>query len=321
MESLIADEEVAVTITHQGYVKRTPSDQIRAQKRGGKGRSGMKTKSEDLVRDIFISSNHQSLLCFTNFGRVYEIKVYRIPEVALAGRGTHFANIMRLGEGEKVVSVLPVKEFCEGNSVISITANGYVKKTDIMAYKKLRSSGIIGLKLDEGDSLINCVIAEENDHLLIGTRLGKAIRFPASDLRPMGRSARGVTGIKFSEDQDKVVGMTIINNDDAVLSVCENGYGKRTPIDEYRVQTRAGKGIYTIKVTDRNGPVVDILQVAQDDDLMVMTSSGKVMRFTVEEIGIIGRLTQGVRLMNVDDGEKIISLTRVSGIDVDDAAD
>lgn len=318
MESLIADEEVVVTITHQGYVKRTPSDQIRAQKRGGKGRSGMKTKSEDMVRDIFITSNHQSLLCFTNLGRVYEIKVYKIPEVALAGRGTHFANIIRLNEGETIVSVLPVKEFAEGSFVVSVTANGYIKRTDLMSYKKLRSSGIIGLKLDEGDSLIKCIIGTEEDHILIGTKLGKAIRFPLSDLRPMGRSARGVTGIKFSENEDKVIGLTQINNDDPVLSVCENGYGKRTPIEEYRVQTRAGKGIYTIKVTDRNGPVVDILQVSEDDDLMVMTSSGKVMRFTVDEVGIIGRLTQGVRLMNVDEGEKIISLTKISNLEVEE---
>ncbi len=318
MESLIADEEVAVTITHQGYVKRTPSDQIRAQKRGGKGRAGMKTKSEDMVREIFITTNHQSLLCFTNSGRVYEIKVYKIPEVALAGRGTHFANIIRLNEGEKIVSVLPVKEFSEGGYIVSATANGYVKRTDLMSYKKLRSSGIIGLKLDEGDSLVKCVIVRDEDHILIGTKLGKAIRFPVTDLRPMGRSARGVTGIKFSEAEDKVIGLTQINNNDPVLSVCENGFGKRTPIEDYRIQTRAGKGIYTIKVTDRNGPVVGILQVAKDDDLMVMTSSGKVMRFTVDEVGIIGRLTQGVRLMNVDDGEKIISLTKISNLDVED---
>ena len=317
MESLVADEEVAVTITHQGYVKRTPSDRIRAQKRGGKGRSGMKTKSEDLVKDIFITSNHQSLLCFTNLGRVYEIKVYRLPEVALAGRGAHFANIIRLNEGEKVVSVLPVKEFAEGQFIVSATAKGYVKRTDLMSYKKLRSSGIIGLKLDEGDTLIECAIVKEDDHILLGTRLGKAIRFPVSDMRQMGRSARGVTGIKFSEDEDSVVGLTVIANDNAILSVCENGYGKRTALEDYRVQTRAGKGIYTIKVTERNGPVVGILQVSPDDDLMVMTSSGKVMRFTIEQVGIIGRLTQGVRLMNVDEGETIISLTRISGIDVD----
>ena len=315
MESLVADEDVAVTITHAGYIKRTPIDEIRAQKRGGKGRSGMKTKSEDLVHDIFITSNHQSLLCFTNQGRVYDKKVYRIPEVALAGRGTHFANLIKLNEGEKVVSVLPVKEFNEGKFIVSVTSKGYVKKTDIMAYNKLRSSGIIGLKLDEGDDLVSCAIASDEDHLLIATRLGKAIRFPAKDIRAMGRSARGVTGIKFSENDDLVISLNVLNGDDAILSVCENGYGKRTPVEEYRVQTRAGKGIYTIKVTDRNGPVVGTLQVTPDDHIMVMTSSGKVMRFTVDEVGVIGRLTQGVRLMNVDDGEKIISLTKISTID------
>ncbi|SME91263.1 DNA gyrase subunit A [Pseudobacteriovorax antillogorgiicola] len=315
MEALVADEDVAVTITHAGYIKRTPIDEIRAQKRGGKGRSGMKTKSEDLVHDIFIASNHQSLLCFTNQGRVYDKKVYRIPEVALAGRGTHFANLIKLNEGEKVVSVLPVKEFSEGTYVVSVTANGYVKKTDLMSYNKLRSSGIIGLKLEEGDRLVSCMIACDEDHLLIATKLGKAIRFPVKDIRAMGRSARGVTGIKFSEDGDNVIGLTVLNAVDPILSVCENGYGKRTPLEEYRVQTRAGKGIYTIKVTERNGPVVGTLQVSPDDHIMVMTSSGKVMRFTVDEVGVIGRLTQGVRLMNVDEGEKIISLTKITMIE------
>lgn len=315
MESLVADEDVAVTITHAGYIKRTPIDEIRAQKRGGKGRSGMKTKSEDIVSDIFITSNHQSLLCFTNQGRVYDKKVYRIPEVALAGRGTHFANLIKLNEGEKVVSVLPVKEFSEGAFVVSVTSKGYVKKTDIMAYNKLRASGIIGLKLDEGDNLVSCIIADDEDHLLIATKLGKAIRFPVKDIRSMGRSARGVTGIKFSEEEDLVISLSVLSGENPILSVCENGYGKRTPVEEYRVQSRAGKGIYTIKVTERNGPVVGTLQVSPDDHIMVMTSSGKVMRFTVDEVGVIGRLTQGVRLMNVDEGEKIISLTKITSID------
>lgn len=321
MESLVADEEVAVAITHAGYVKRTPVDEYQAQKRGGKGRAGMKTKADDVVRDLFITSNHQSLLCFTDQGRVYELKVYRLPEVALAGRGAHFANLIKLTAEEKVVSVLPVKEFVEGKFIMSVTAQGYVKKTDLMAYSNLRQTGIIGLKLEDGDKLIDCKITSGTEHILLATKFGKAIRFEEKEARPMGRTSRGVTGIKFSEEKDEVIGMAVVNSTDAILSVCENGYGKRTPIEEYRVQTRAGKGIYTIKVTDRNGPVVGILQVAQDDHLMVMTSSGKVMRFTVAEVGVIGRLTQGVRLMNVEQGEKIISLAKIQRIGGEDIQD
>lgn len=315
MESLVADEEVAVTVTHAGYIKRTPLAEIRAQKRGGKGRSGMKTKTDDVVRDLFITSNHQSIMCFTNTGRVYELKVYRLPEVPLAGRGNHFANLIKLDKDERVVSVLPVKEFREGLYIVSVTAKGYIKKTDLMAFANLRATGIIGLKLDEGDSLVDCKITSGEDHILLATKLGKAIRFDEKETRPMGRSARGVTGIKFSEDADEVIGLEVVNNKDAILSVCENGYGKRTPIEEYRIQTRAGKGIYTIKVTERNGPVVGIMQVADDDHLMVMTSAGKVMRFTVAEVGLIGRLTQGVRLMNMEPGETIISLAKIQMIE------
>ena len=315
MESLVADDEVAVNVTVGGYIKRTPLDQIRAQKRGGKGRKGMATKAEDVVKDLFITSNHQSLLCFTNLGRVYHIKVYQAPEASLTGRGKHFANLLKLGEKEQVVSVLPVKEFAEGGYIISVTKKGYIKKTEMMAYANVRANGIIGLKLDDDDQLISCSITGGDDDILIATREGKAIRFNESDCRPMGRGARGVTGIKFGSEEDEVIGLEVVRGDDAVLSVCQNGFGKRTPISEYRTQTRAGKGILTIKVTDRNGPVVGIMQVANDDQLMIMTSAGKVMRFEVSEVGIIGRNTQGVRLMNVDDGEKVQSLAKIAVIE------
>ena len=314
MESLVADDEVAVTVTYDGYIKRTPLDQIRAQKRGGKGRKGMGTKAEDVVKDLFITSNHQSLLCFTNLGRVYHLKVYRLPEAGLTGRGKHFANLLQQNEGEMVVSVLPIKEFSKGKYIVSVTRGGRIKKTEMMAYANVRTSGIIGLKLDDNDSLIACAVTSGSDDILIGTKLGKAIRFSEDDCRPMGRSARGVTGMKFGAD-DEVIGLEVVKGDDAILSVCENGYGKRTPIEEYRQQSRAGKGIYTIKVTERNGPVVSIMQVANDDQLMIMTSAGKVMRFEVSEVGIIGRNTQGVRLMKVDEGEKVQSLARIAVIE------
>jgi DNA gyrase subunit A len=311
MESLVADEEVAVTISQAGYIKRTPIVEIRAQKRGGKGKSGMLTKEEDMVKSLFISSNHQSLLCFTNKGRVYDIKVYQVPELPLRSKGKHFANLIKLEEGEKVVSVLPVKEFSEGKFIISATAQGYVKKTELMAYDNIRATGIIGLKLEDNDSLIGCSISDGKSDVVMATKQGKAIRFNEDEIRPMGRSARGVTGIRFGEEDDHVIGLEVIDAESTILTVCENGYGKRSPLDEYRQQTRGGKGIYTIKLSERNGLVVSILQVADTDDVMLMTTGGKIVRFNVEELGVISRHTQGVRLINVDEGEKVIGVCKV----------
>jgi DNA gyrase subunit A len=311
MESLVADEEVAVTISQAGYIKRTPIVEIRAQKRGGKGKSGMLTKEEDMVKSLFISSNHQSLLCFTNKGRVYDIKVYQVPELPLRSKGKHFANLIKLEEGEKVVSVLPVKEFSEGKFIISATAQGYVKKTELMAYDNIRTTGIIGLKLEDNDSLIGCAISNGKNDVVMATKQGKAIRFNEDEIRPMGRSARGVTGIRFGEEDDHVIGLEVIDAESTILTVCENGYGKRSPLDEYRQQTRGGKGIYTIKLSERNGLVVSIVQVADTDDVMLMTTGGKIVRFSVEELGVISRHTQGVRLINVDEGEKVIGVCKV----------
>lgn len=311
MESLVADEEVAVTISQAGYIKRTPIVEIRAQKRGGKGKSGMLTKEEDMVKSLFISSNHQSLLCFTNKGRVYDIKVYQVPELPLRSKGKHFANLIKLEEGEKVVSVLPVKEFSEGKFIISATAQGYVKKTELMAYDNIRATGIIGLKLEDNDSLIGCAVSNGKNDVVMATKQGKAIRFNEDEIRPMGRSARGVTGIRFGEEDDHVIGLEVIDAESTILTVCENGYGKRSPLDEYRQQTRGGKGIYTIKLSERNGLVVSIVQVADTDDVMLMTTGGKIVRFSVEELGVISRHTQGVRLINVDEGEKVIGVCKV----------
>ncbi len=311
MESLVADEEVAVTISQAGYIKRTPIVEIRAQKRGGKGKSGMLTREEDMVKSLFMTSNHQSLLCFTNKGRVYDIKVYTVPELPLRSKGKHFANLIKLEEGEKVVSVLPVKEFSEGKFIISATAMGYVKKTELMAYENIRQTGIIGLKLEDDDQLIGCAISSGTYDVVLATKQGKAIRFNEEEIRPMGRSARGVTGIRFGEEKDMVIGLEVIDAESTILTVCENGYGKRSPLDEYRKQTRGGKGIYTIKLSSRNGTVVSILQVADTDDVMLMTTGGKIVRFSVQELGVISRHTQGVRLINVDEGETVIGVCKV----------
>ncbi len=311
-EKLISDDEVAVTVTERGYVKRTALGEIIAQKRGGKGKSGMLTRDEDFVQRVFITTNHKSLLCFTNTGRVYNLKVYQIPEAALRSRGKHFANLISLEKEERIVSVLSVPAFKEDCFVLSLTKKGFIKKTALMAYSNVRSNGIIGLKLDAEDTLIACSLCEVGNNILIATHLGKAIRFDEGGVRPVGRASRGVTGMRFSEDDDYVVGLEVLSGGEGtILSVCENGYGKRTPVSEYRKQSRGGKGIYTIKVTERNGGVVGICKVDESDDMMVMTSQGKLVRFSVADLGVIGRHTQGVRLMTLSKEEKVQSIGRV----------
>lgn len=312
MESLVADDEVAVTVTHTGYTKRTSLDVIRAQRRGGKGKSGMLTREEDVVSQLFIATNHQTLLCFSSAGRVYDIKVYQLPDLPLRSKGKHFASIIKLGEGEKIVSVLPVKEFVEGMHVVSVTANGYIKKTDVMEYSNIKSTGIIALKLEDGDSLVSCALSNGKQEILIATRMGKSIRFSEEEVRPMGRASRGVCGVSFKSDEDRVVALVVLDGNSALLSVCENGYGKRTTLDEYRLQSRGGIGVITIDTSERNGLVVGVMQVDETEDLMVMTSSGKITRFNSQEIRLTGRDAQGVRLMHVETGEKLISLCKVA---------
>ncbi len=312
MESLVADLPVAVTVSHTGYVKRTPLTEIQAQKRGGKGKAGMLTKDEDFVESIFHTTNHQNILCFTNLGRVYNLKVYEVPEAPMRARGKHFANLVPLQPNERVVQVLPISEFKAGLSLAFVTREGYIKKTELMSYSNVRSSGIIALTLEENDALMGVRIVKEDDDILIATSMGKAIRFPSSDVRDMGRSARGVTGIRFSE-ADRVIGLDVLSKDPGtfILSVSENGYGKRTELEEYRTQSRGGKGIYTIKVTEKNGPVVGIAQVKETDHIMMVTTAGTLIRSKVSEIGVVGRNTQGVILMRVSDGEKVNALSMI----------
>jgi len=313
MESLVGDLPVAVTVSHSGYVKRTPLTDIQSQKRGGKGRSGMLTKEEDFVEAIFHTTNHQNILCFTNLGRVYNLKVYEVPEAPLRARGKHFANLVPLQANERVVQVLPIAAFKENLSLAFVTRMGYIKKTELMAYSNVRSNGIIALTLEDQDDLMGVRIVKEDDDILIATRLGKAIRFQSSDVRDMGRSARGVTGIRFSEDADRVIGLDVVSKEPGsfILSVSENGYGKRTELEEYRTQSRGGKGIFTIKVTEKNGPVVGIAQVKEIDHIMLVTTAGTLIRSKVSEIGVVGRNTQGVILMRVAEGEKVNAVSKV----------
>jgi len=312
MESLVADLPVAVTVSHTGYVKRTPLTEIQAQKRGGKGKAGMLTKDEDFVESIFHTTNHQNILCFTNLGRVYNLKVYEVPEAPMRARGKHFANLVPLQPNERVVQVLPISEFKAGLSLAFATREGYIKKTELMSYANVRSGGIIALTLEENDALMGVRIVKEDDDILIATSMGKAIRFPSSEVRDTGRSARGVTGIRFSE-ADRVIGLDVLSKDPGtfILSVSENGYGKRTELEEYRTQSRGGKGIYTIKVTDKNGPVIGIAQVKETDHIMMVTTAGTLIRSKVSEIGVVGRNTQGVILMRVSEGEKVNALSMI----------
>ena len=313
LEDLIVEEDMVVTVTHGGYIKRNAVSLYRAQRRGGKGKTGIRPKEEDFVERLFIASTHSYVLIFSDQGKVYWLKVHEIPQGGRASRGKAIVNLLNLAPGEKVMTILPVKEFVEGKYIITATQNGTVKKTDLMAYANPRSGGIIALTIDEGDRLIAARLTDGGMDILLASKSGKSIRFPEGDVRPMGRTARGVRGMLL-EDDDRVIGMeTVTEATSATLvTVTENGYGKRTSLDEYRVQSRGGKGIITIKTSERNGKVVDIKLVDEDSDLMFITDRGKVLRTSVAALSVIGRNTQGVRLMVLESGERIVAVAKLA---------
>lgn len=309
-EDLIPEEEMVVTISHEGYVKRAPTGTYRAQRRGGVGKVGMTTKEEDFVEKVFVASTHSYLLIFTDKGRLLWMKVHALPLAGRTAKGRPLVNLVRLAPDEKVCGILPVRKFEEGRFVLMATEQGVVKKTDLMQFSNPRASGIIAISFDEGDRLISAVLTNGKDEVLLSTKEGMSIRFSEEDVRAMGRNARGVKGIELDKN-DRVVGADIIDPQAQLLTVCEFGYGKRTTADEYRTQTRGGKGIITIKTTERNGSVVSALQVREKDQAMIVTSGGKVIRINVAEISIIGRNTQGYRLVTCDEGERVTSVTRI----------
>jgi DNA gyrase subunit A len=309
-EELIPEEEMVVTISHEGYIKRAPSGTYRAQRRGGTGKIGMTTKEEDFVQKIFVASTHSYLLIFTDKGRMFWLKVYEIPLASRTAKGRPLVNLVRLAPDEKVCGILPVRNFEEGRFVVMVTEKGIIKKTDLMQFSNPRASGIIAIHFDGGDRLIGASLSNGKDEILISTKDGMSIRFAEDDVRPMGRAARGVRGIDL-EERDKVVGLDLIDPKAQLLTVSEFGYGKRTDAEEYRSQSRGGKGIITIKTTDRNGAVVAALQVCEADEVMIVTSGGKLIRIKVKEISVIGRNTQGMRLIALDEGERVTSVTRV----------
>ena len=310
LEDLIAEEDMVVTMSHDGYIKRNPISLYRAQRRGGKGLTGVKPKAEDFVEHLFVASSHDYLLFFTNKGRVYWKKVHEIPEGGRVSRGKAIVNFLDLKRGERVATTLSVRDFEEAKYVVMATKEGLVKKTELESYSHPRSTGIVALKIRDEDELIGVRVTSGEHDIFLTTRMGKSIRFHESDLRGMGRVAAGNIGVRM-EPGDKVVGMETLREGATILTVTENGYGKRTLTDEYRSQTRGGKGILTIKTTERNGPVVYAYQVTDQDQLMIITGHGKIIRLRAAEISVIGRNTQGVKLINLGEGEKVVGVAKV----------
>ena len=307
IEDLIANEEMVVTISQAGYVKRTPLVIYRSQKRGGRGRSGMSTREEDVVTTVFTASAHDYLLVFTNRGQVFWLKVYEIPEVGPSALGKAIVNLLALQPGEKVEAILPVKEFTDGQYIIMVTRNGVVKKTELTAYAHPRSTGIRAIVLDDNDELIAVRITDGNRDLFLMSKSGKCIRVSETQFRPLGRVSRGIRGMRL--DGSELVGMDVIDGGKSILVITENGFGKRTLEEAYRCQSRGGKGVLNIRVSERNGPVVGFCQVGEEEEILIITNRGRLIRIPVAQVSKIGRVTQGVKLMVLDEDERVVDLT------------
>jgi DNA gyrase subunit A len=310
-EDLIVDEDMVVTVSHHGYIKRNAITEYRAQHRGGKGVKGMEAREEDFVERLFIASTHAYILFFTTRGRAHWLKVHELPQLGRAARGKSLANVLQLADGERVRATLPVRAFDEEAYVLLCTRKGVIKKTRLDAYSNPRRGGIIAITLDDDDELIAASRTSGRHEVILATSDGKSIRFPEDQVRAMGRAAGGVRGMSL-RDGDRVVGMEILSPGATILTVTERGYGKRTPLEDYRVQRRGGMGIITIRTSERNGPVVSVAQVVDDDEVMLITDGGKVLRARVAGISTMGRATQGVRIMNLADDEKIAAMARLA---------
>lgn len=311
IEDMIVEEDMVVTVSHRGYIKRNPLSLYHSQRRGGKGKLGMGTGDEDFVSRLFVASTHHTLLFFTNTGRVYWRKVYEIPQAGRAAKGKFISNLLSLAPDEKLATVMAVPEFEPGYNIIMATQNGLVKKTDLLAYSNPRSTGIIALTLADGDKLIAARISDGTQNVFLTSSSGKSIRFHESDVRTMGRTSRGVKGMTLAKG-DHLVSMEVLSHGKTLFSCTENGFGKRTSLDEYPMQKRGGKGVITIRTTERNGNVVSILVVSTDDDLMLMTNAGKIIRMPIADISVIGRNTQGVKLIGMEPGEHLIGAARLA---------
>ena len=310
IEDMIAEEDVVVTVSHSGYIKRNAISLYRSQRRGGMGKTGMGTKEEDFVVDLFIASTHNYILIFTDRGRVFWLKVHEIPQGGRAAKGKAIVNLVNMEANEKIAAILPVREFVEGKYVVMATCKGVIKKTKLMAFSRPLVSGIIALRIEESDSLIGVQLTDGEQQIILATRNGNAIRFNEQNARPMGRVAYGVRGIRLSED-DEVVGMEVIHPGTTLLTVTERGFGKRSKVGDYRLTNRGGKGVITIKTTPRNGKVVSVVQVIEDDDIMIVTDMGKIIRMPVRDITVLGRNTQGVKLITLNKGVSVVAVARL----------
>jgi DNA gyrase subunit A len=311
IEDLIADEEVAITVSSTGYIKRTAITNYRNQRRGGKGRIGMRTREEDFVSHLFIASTHAYIMIFSDRGRAYWLKVHNIPDVGPDGRGKAIANLVSMEEGERIAALLTVREFEDDKFVVMGTKRGEIKKTELSAFSNPRAGGIIAMGVAEGDAVIAAQISDGTSEMFIGTRDGMSIRFKEDDVRSMGRTAYGVRGIALREN-DEVVAMEVLRPGGTIVSVTEQGYGKRTDLEEYRIQSRGGIGIINIQTSDRNGKVVGVAQVTDEDELMLITQQGKILRMASKDIRTIGRATQGVKLIDIEGDDRAVSIARLA---------
>jgi DNA gyrase subunit A len=311
IEDMIVDEDMAVTISHDGYIKRNPVTLYRAQRRGGKGKVGTTTKDEDFVESLFIASMHSYILFFTTIGKVYWIKVHELPQASRAARGKPIVNLLNLEAGERVSAFLSVREFQEGRYIIFATKKGLVKKTELMLYAHPRPSGIRAIGLEDGDEVIGVRLTDGLQELILSTAEGQSIRFKEEQVRSTGRGTYGVVGMRLDEG-DVVVSMEILSLGADILTVAEYGLGKRTEVGEYRITSRGGKGVITMRTTDKTGRVVGVQQVTEDDQLMLVTNAGKIIRMRIKDIRVIGRNTQGVRLIELEEGERVVSLARLA---------
>lgn len=310
LEDLIADEDVVITLTHSGYVKRTALTTYKSQRRGGTGRKGMSTKSEDVVSHLFIASTHSYLMVFTTQGQVYKLKVHEIPDSQAAGRGKAMVNLINLPSSEKIAGVIPVREFVQGQFAVMVTRLGVIKKTELSEFANIRSNGIIAIGVDEGDELISVELTDGKKKIFIATHEGQAICFEEDEVRDMGRQARGVRGITLREG-DYVVGVVAVSGDQQMLSVTENGFGKQTQLSEYRVTGRGGKGVINLKVTEKTGKVVSVMPVTKDSEVLIITSQGKLIRLEAEKIRATGRSAQGVKLIDASGDDSVASASLV----------
>ncbi len=313
VEDLIKEEQVVIALTHFGYIKRMPIDTYKSQRRGGKGITGIATREGDFVKQIFTASTHDTVLFFSNKGKLYKLRGYEIPEAGRTAKGMAIVNLLSLDAGEKISAIIPIQNFAEGKYLLMATKNGIIKKTSLKEYDSTRKTGLQGITLKDDDELIGVRLTDGEDNVVLVTEQGMSITFDEKDVRPMGRTSQGVIGIRL-DDEDKVIGMesVITGSNATLLAITENGFGKRTDLDEYRVQTRGGKGVITYKITPKTGKIVGIKIASGDEDVMMITDTGTIIRLNVKEVSVLGRSTQGVTLMRTNDGGKVVSIEIIS---------